>query len=140
MILLDTNVVSEALRGPRDSAVRQWLELQQPSDLFLCAPVLAELRAGIERLPAGRRRDALDNAIGDFQHNVFRGHVLPIDRDCAVAYGKIVAQREQRGRPIGIMDALIGAVALVHHAILATRDVSGFEHLGIELVNPFAPT
>jgi predicted nucleic acid-binding protein len=93
----------------------------------------------VERLPAGRRRDILDAAIQDFQQRVFADRILPVDRECAHAYGRIAAQRERRGRPIGIMDALIAAVALVHGATLATRDTSGFEHLGIDLVNPFVP-
>ncbi|MPZ59067.1 MAG: PIN domain-containing protein [Rhizobiales bacterium] len=139
MILLDTNVVSESLRGPRNSELQRWLNAQRLAELFLCTPVLAELRYGIERLPVGRRRDILDEAVRNFQESVFADRVIPVDRDCAHAYGRILAQRERRARPIGIMDALIAAVALAHGATLATRDVSGFDHLGIDLVNPFVP-
>jgi hypothetical protein len=137
MILLDTNVVSDSLRDVRDPAVQRWFNVQRQADLFLAAPVLAELRYGVERLPAGRRRKRLDEAIRDIETNVFAARVLPFDHDCANAYGKILVRRERRGRPIGIMDGLIAAVAVVHGATLATRDTSDFDHLGIDLVNPF---
>jgi hypothetical protein len=139
MILLDTNVVSEVLQGRRNSDVQTWFNRQRIESLFLCTPVLAELRFGIERLPVGRRRDVLENAVHEFERNVLADRVLPLDRDCAYAYGQIMAQRQQIGRPISVMDALIAAVAAANRATLATRDTSDFEHLGIALVNPFMP-
>jgi len=138
MILLDTNVVSEVLQGSQDSGVRTWFNRQRIEDLFLCTPVLAELRFGIERLPAGRRRSGLENVIREFERIVLPNHVLPLDRDCAYAYGRAMAYRQQIGRPISVMDALIASVAIVTGASLATRDVAGFDHLGLDLVNPFA--
>ena len=137
MIVLDTNVISEALRGPQESPVKSWLDAQQPAELFLCAPVLAELRYGIERLPASRRRDLLQDALQAYEQNVFGGRILTVDRTCAYAYGRVVAERQRRGRPIDVMDALIAAVALVHEATLATRNLADFDGLGIALVNPF---
>ncbi len=44
MIVLDTNIISEAFRKAPSATVRAWLDAQAPTDLFLCAPVLAELR------------------------------------------------------------------------------------------------
>jgi predicted nucleic acid-binding protein len=138
MILLDTNVVSDSLRDVRDANVQRWFNGQRQADLFLCAPVLAQLRYGVERLPAGRRRDRLDEAIRDVEENIFADRILGIDSACAHLYGRIAVQREKLGRPLGVMDGLIAAVALVHGATLATRDTAGFANLGIDLVNPFA--
>jgi predicted nucleic acid-binding protein len=72
-----------------------------------------------------------------YEQNVFGGRVLTVDRTCAYAYGRVVAERQRRGRPIDVMDALIAAVALVHEATLATRNLADFDGLGIALVNPF---
>jgi hypothetical protein len=138
MILLDTNVISDSLRDERDPLVQRWFNGQRQAELFLPAPVLAELRYGVERLPMGRRRKRLEGAVRDIETNVFVDRILPFDRDCAAAYGKILVFRERRGRPIGIMDGLIAAIVVVHGATLATRDTSDFEHLGFDLVNPFA--
>ena len=54
MIVLNTNVISEAFRIAPSPTVQSWLDTQMPSDLFLCTPVLAELRYDIERLASGR--------------------------------------------------------------------------------------
>jgi predicted nucleic acid-binding protein len=137
MILLDTNVVSEATRVQPDARVRQWLNGQSAQALFLCTPVLAELRYGIERLPGGRKRNALERAIADLEDG-FRDRILPVDRATAHEYGRVVAIRDGLGKPVSTMDALIAAVARVHRAAIATRDVGDFEQLDLSLVNPFA--
>ena len=45
--------------------------------------------------------------------------------------------RSSVGRPIGVVDAMIAAICLVHGATLATRNVSDFDGLDLKLVNPF---
>jgi predicted nucleic acid-binding protein len=138
MIVIDTNVVSEITRDRPDPAVRRWFNARPHQELFLCTPVLAELRYGVERLPLGRRRDILDQAIQKIVTEGFHDRILPVDREAAYEFGRIVAMRYRNGRPIGTMDGLIAAVALVHQAAIATRDVDDFAHLGIEVVDPFS--
>jgi|SRR5262249_3963077 predicted nucleic acid-binding protein len=137
MILLDTNVVSESLRPRPDPQLLAWLDAQ-PSELFyLCTPVLAELRRGAERLTESRRKDRLQAAIDRIENDLFRGRILVFDVEAAKQYGRVAAIREQSGRPIGQMDALIAAIALSHHAALATRNTSDFVGLELELIDPF---
>lgn len=137
MIVLDTNVISEGFRVRPDYVVRDWLDRQTPSDLFLCAPVLAELRFGVERLPAGRRRTELDRLVSNAEQDLFANRLLPIDREAAHAFGRIVATRANMGRPIMPMDGMIAAIALANGMSIATRDTDDFTGLGINLVNPF---
>lgn len=59
MILLDTNVVSEAMRPNPDANVLRWLDEQAAESLFLSSISLAEILLGIESLPPGKRRRAL---------------------------------------------------------------------------------
>ena len=47
MILLDTNVVSEAMKPEPDPAVRKWLDEQAAERLYLSSVTLAELMFGI---------------------------------------------------------------------------------------------
>lgn len=47
MIVLDTNVVSEAMKPEPDSAVRAWLNDQAAETLYLSSVTLAELLFGI---------------------------------------------------------------------------------------------
>ena len=59
MIVLDTNVVSESMRGQGDLVVKLWLDRQFAVTLCLTAASLSELLVGIEMPPAGRRKDGL---------------------------------------------------------------------------------
>ena len=54
--LLDTNVVSEWTKPRPDSGVVDWLAQIDEDAVFLSVVTFAELRHGIERLPASKRR------------------------------------------------------------------------------------
>ena len=136
MILLDTNVVSETMRPDPSVNVRGWLDAQRSEDLFLCVPVLAELHYGVEGLPMSARRKRLEQAIQHVEE-AFAHRILPLDHAGAREYGKIVAQRDRIGRATGTMDGLIAAIAKVHGATIATRDIHGFDDVGLEVVDPF---
>lgn len=140
MIVLDTNVISEAFRVAPSAAVRTWLDAQTPADLFLCAPVLAELRYGIERLAAGTRRTALETLLSKVESELFEGRILPFDRASAYEFGRLQARRTDGGRPMATMETLIAAIALSRGMAVATRDVGDFAELGLDLINPFEPT
>jgi toxin FitB len=139
MIILDTDVISEGFRTQPNASVRNWLDSQEPGDLFLCAPVLAELRYGVEHLPVGRKRAELDRLIAEVETDLFDNRLLTFDRDSAHEFGRVLAKRARMGAPIMTMDAMIAAVAIANRMAVATRDMSGFDHLGITLINPFEP-
>ena len=63
MIVLDTHVMSEIMRAKRDPAVLDWLDAQQPDDLWLNSVVAAELLCGVARLPEGERKQQLTLAL-----------------------------------------------------------------------------
>jgi toxin FitB len=137
MIILDTNVISEGFRVSPSSTVRSWLDRHDPTELFVCAPVLAELRYGVERLPVGRRRVELDRLVTNAEDDLFANRILPLDRESAHEFGRVVAKRFSLGRPILPMDALIAAIAIANGMAVATRDLNDFADLGINLINPF---
>ncbi len=137
MIVLDTNVISETMRRKPDQAVVAWLDGQTPNDLYLCAPVLAEIQYGIARLPEFARKTVLFDLCREMVTHVFNGRVLAFDVPAAEAYGSVVAKREVAGSPISVMDALIAAIARSNHAALATRNVADFANIGLTLINPF---
>jgi len=107
------------------------------NEMYLCAPVLAELRFGIERLVPGRRKHELEKRVDQFEHDVFRDRVLPFDAAAAREFARLNAARQRSGRPIQTMDALIAAIARSQSAAVATRDIEDFAGLDIELINPF---
>ena len=55
MIVLDTNVVSEAIKPEPHPTVRAWLNHQAADTLYLSSVTLVELLFGISALPAGKR-------------------------------------------------------------------------------------
>ena len=137
MILLDTNVVSEAIRPSPELVVERWLGRQPEASVFVCATTEAELRYGLALLPEGRRRSVLAADVERMLSGVFSGRILPFDSAAAMALAEIAAGRRQSGRPISFADAQIAATARSRGAALATRNVADFAGCGIELVNPW---
>src|SRR4051812_8877723 len=121
MIIPDTNVVSELTRPAPDNNVIQWFEQQDGSQLYLAAPVVAELLFGVQLLPSGRRKRILRASLGSAIETWF-GFRFPFEQGAANGYALIMAAARASGRPIGILDAQIAAIAHVRHATVATRD------------------
>ena len=135
--LLDTNVVSEWVKPRPDPHVVAWLADVDEDRVFMSVVTIGELRHGIERLPAGRRRAQLDQWLREELPQRFEGRVLSIDAAVANAWGAIVAQHERAGRPIGTMDALVAATAEVHDLTLVTRNASDFKSSVKTIYNPW---
>jgi predicted nucleic acid-binding protein len=133
VFLCDTNIVSElAKKSPKKSVVA-WLE-RQP-ELCLSAITVQELTAGIEAAPVQAQRwlrEWLEHFVGSPSVSV-----LPFTRECAVRAGLLIGQGKATGRILPYADAQIAATALVHSAILVTRNTKDFEGLSIPLLNPF---
>jgi hypothetical protein len=139
MIVLDTNVLSEAVKPDPSAKVLNWIALEPRSSLFTTAITQAELLYGMELMPLGRRRSTLQAAIARVFAEVLAERILPFDSGAAEAYSRIAASRRAMGRPISEADARIAAIALSRGARLATRNARDFEHCGIKVVNPWSP-
>ncbi len=137
MIVLDTNVLAEALRPRPSGTVLRWLAAQTPADIFTTAVTVAEILYGIELLDSGKRRTRLATAVEQIFSEQFEGRILPFDEDAARQFADIVASREAAGRPISQFDAMIAAITRSQRALLATRNTPDFEKCGIRLVNPW---
>jgi toxin FitB len=137
MIVLDTNVLSEALRPSPSANVLRWLASRQSDELFITTITQAEILYGIEALPAGKRRTRLHTAIEEIFSADFQGRILPFDEDSARIFAQIVRARETIGRPISQFDAMIAAISRSRRAAIATRNRNDFEHCGIPILNPW---
>jgi toxin FitB len=136
-ILLDTNVLSESVRGQPHPTVLTWLALQRTERLFVAAITQAEMLLGARLLPAGKRKHALEAVLGQLFDDDFAGRVLPFDSQSARRYADIVAARKKAGRPLQPLDAQIAAVAYAHGMPVATRNVRDFEDCGVVVINPW---
>jgi len=135
--LLDTNVISESAKPRPDAGVLSWLATVNEDEVFLSVITLAELRHGVERMPVGARRAALDEWVTDALPARFANRLLPIDPATADQWGRTIARGQAAGRPLSAMDAFIAATAERHRLTLVTRNVSDFEVTGIRLLNPW---
>jgi hypothetical protein len=135
--LLDTNVVSEWVKATPNPGLVAWLSQIDEDQAFLSVITLAELRYGIERMAPGRRRFRLNAWLRDELPLRFENRVLPVDEAVADAWGRIMARREARGRPMGSMDALVAATADAHRLTLVTRNVSDFGTSVPSILNPW---
>jgi predicted nucleic acid-binding protein len=137
MILLDINVISEAMNPRPDPRVLAWMDAQKPEELWTSTIVVAEVLSGLDLMPVGNRQQQLREKADRVFFSLFAGRVIDLDLTAARLYGTVLKIRRSMGRQIDEMDALIGATALANGASLATRNTADFEHCGIALVNPW---
>jgi toxin FitB len=137
LIILDTNVVSEPLKRDPSAAVLKWLDRQSPATLYLTTISQAELLAGVLALPAGKRRTELQRVINNELVSLFANRILPFGERSAAAYAQVVTAANVAGNPIDFADAAIGAIALEHNFILATRNERDFKGTSVKLLNPW---
>jgi hypothetical protein len=138
--LLDTNVVSESTKLRPNTGLMAWLDGVDENSVFLSVITLTELRYGVERLAAGRRRKQLDRWLEHELPQRFEGRILPVDALVADACGRLVARTESLGRPIEARDAFIAATAQVHRLTLVTRNASHFETTLKSILTPWTKT
>ena len=131
-----TNVISELMRAAPNVHVEGWVREVSPAMVYTTSVTLAEVRFGIARLPAGRRRALLSDAADDVFETV-ADRVLPFDATAADQYADIVVEREHAGTAIAGFDAQIAAICRSHRAALATRKPDDFGGLGLDLIEPW---
>jgi predicted nucleic acid-binding protein len=135
--LLDTNVVSEWVKPQPDRNVISWLAEGDEDRVFLSVISFAEIRRGIELLPAGHRRERLATWLAEELPARFEERVLNIDQHVAEIWGVIMARGRKIGLTLGSMDAFVAATTEAHGLTLVTRNVKDFQGLGISLLDPW---
>jgi len=137
VILLDTNVLSELIRPEPNEGVTTWLDSLDSAAVATTAITAAELRYGVARMPAGQRRERLNEAIRGLIEDDLEGRVEPFDAAAATHYAALVSDRDKAGRPISMADGQIAAICRKLGATLATRNTSDFQDTGIDLLDPW---
>jgi hypothetical protein len=137
MIILDTNVLSEAMRPAPDAEVLGWLAEQPAASLYTTSITQAEILHGLMLLPPGRRRRSLEAAAASMFEEDFGGRILGFGTEATPPYARIASERRRAGRPISHFDAQIAAIARSVGAAIATRNRADFEGCGVALVDPW---
>lgn len=136
MIVLDTNVVSEAMKPQPEPRVQAWLDQQVAETLYLSSVTVAELLFGIAALPEGRRKQLLNEAVEGLLA-LFAGRVLPFDLDAARHYAQLATLARAQGRGFPTPDGYIAAIAASRGFIVASRDASPYTAAKVEVINPW---
>ena len=136
MILLDTNVVSVAIKPQPHPSVQDWLDAQAAETLFLSSVTLAELLFGINALPRGKRRDKLVASV-EGMLDLFGSRILPFDTKAARRYADLAMKARSAGKGFPTPDGYIAAIAAAHGFTVASRDTSAFDAAGLTVINPW---
>ena len=139
MILLDTNVVSEAIKPEPHPSVLAWLDAQAAETLFLSSITVAELLFDIGALPAGKRKDALAAALDDVL-DLFSARILPFDTSAARRYADLAVKARAAGKGFPTPDGYIAAIAAAHGFAVASRDTRAFNAGGLTVIDPWTVT
>ena len=124
--LLDTNAVIALFAGEPELVEM----VARKTAVFLCVPVLGELRYGA--LASARVEQNLAR-LDEFAKAVT---VLPCDTACAVFYSGVKFGLRKKGRPIPENDVWIAAIARQHKLSLISRDThfQEIDELDLELL------
>jgi predicted nucleic acid-binding protein len=132
-------VVSEPLRAAPDARVIEWIDVRSLETLFPSAITVAELRAGVALLPAGKRRTGLQHSLEKQVLPLFAGRVLPFDLACTQAYAALMSKARAAGLAIASADGYIAAIAVANGLAVATRDTGPFKAAGAAVIDPWRP-
>ncbi|MGL4400391.1 MAG: type II toxin-antitoxin system VapC family toxin [Luteolibacter sp.] len=134
--LVDTNVFSELAKTKPDEQVVAWLR-DHEADLYLSTVTIGELRRGIEALPAGKRKTALQSWFTGLCKRT-EGRILSFNTSTAHVWGQLVAAWDKKGVTVPSLDSQLAATAHRHRLTMVTRNVADFQNTGVKLFNPFA--
>jgi toxin FitB len=135
--LVDTNVISEARKGPRaHPGVRQFFQraAEERDGLYLSVVTVGELRRGVELIR--HRGDLMQASLLERWLNellsAYADKVLPFDAEAAQVWGRLRVPS-----PAHELDKQIAATALIHGLTVVTRNVADFTGTTVDLLNPF---
>ncbi|MBQ9360030.1 MAG: type II toxin-antitoxin system VapC family toxin [Lachnospiraceae bacterium] len=120
--MLDTNICIYAIKH-KPEKVFQKLQEVEPEDVCVSSVTYAELVHGVEKSAAvEKNRLALSMLLANIE-------ILDFDVDAADCYGKIRADLEKKGTPIGPLDMMIAGHAQSLGYTVVTNNVKEFSRV-----------
>lgn len=127
--MLDTNICIYAIKHKPEKVLEE-LQRHDPSDVCISAVTYAELIHGVEKSAAiEKNRLALSLLLANIE-------IFDFDAKAADCYGKIRAELEKKGSPIGPLDMMIAGHARSLEFTLVTNNIKEFSRVsGLRLEN-----
>ena len=129
-VILDTNIVSYLMKG--GPVAEKYAPNLEGRLLTISFITVGEMYYGVEKKRWGKeKREQLETTLQKFA-------VIPYDHETARSYGRLVAERERKGAPIGLNDAWIAACAVRHRLPLVTHNSKHFENItSLEIITEY---
>lgn len=135
--LLDTCLISELVRPRPEPKVAAWLAEQRESTLFLSVLTVGEIEKGAAKLHDADRAERIRRWLRQDVQFRFSGRILPIDREVATRWGRLMGEAQRQRVTLPVIDALLAATALVYDLVLVTRNVADLERAGVRVLCPW---
>lgn len=116
-------------------SVVKWIEGSDEDSIYISVLTLGEIQKGISKLSDERRRVRIQQWLDTDLRNRFEDRILEITEDVALTWGEIEGTAEAEGRPIPVIDCLIGATAIAHNLTVVTRNIRDIEVTGARVLN-----
>jgi len=121
--LLDTDIFSDILKGYNPTVrSREKSYLARFDRYALSVITIMEIVKGLHK--SGR-----EDRILAFRARLQTAEILAMDQPCAELAGRICADMERTGQPIGYADPIIAAIAIRHDVTLVTANVSHYDRI-----------
>jgi len=122
-VVIDTDILVDMLRG-LDRAVTFIAELEK--NLTLSTTIINAFELYYGAYKSKKKSQNLEAARKLLERII----VLKMSLKSAEKAGQIYAELEAKGQPIGIRDAMVGAIALTRGCTLVTRNTVHFQKIG----------
>lgn len=135
--LLDTNIISELISKTPNKRVTDFILSLNEESLYLSVITIGEIKAGIEKLDDGQKKEKLLHWLENDLLVRFYNRIIDIDIEIMLQWGITNTQLKKIGKPLPVMDSIIGSTAQAKNLILLTRNEKDFKNLDIKIINPF---
>lgn len=137
--LLDTNIISNAIKPTPSAALAAWMTAQPDDALFIASLTLAEIRRGVLEKPEGQKRRALESwfAGPEGPPSLFAGRILSFDEQAGLIWARLMADGTASGCPRNPLDMIIAATAIANDCVVVTDNEKDFA--GLDFINPMRP-
>ncbi len=135
--LLDTNVVSEAVRDRPSSRVAGWIAARPSVDTAISIVTLAELRDSASSARDDAKRRQLTQWIDAEIVDSFGSRTLPLTIEILIVWLRLSRRLRAKGSTRDAADLLIAATARVHDLTLVSRNARHFAGTGVVVYDPW---